>query len=96
MDNTVIKKNSYLEKSIVAECVEIGEGCKLGVGEEVPNETDPHIYSNGIVCIGEHTTIPSGITIGKNTMVVGNTDNSDYDNGVLASGRTLNKAGEDR
>ena len=96
MDNTVIKKNSYLEKSIVAECVEIGEGCKLGVGEEVPNETDPHIYSNGIVCIGEHTTIPSGVTIGKNTMVVGNTDNSDYDNGVLASGRTLNKAGEDR
>ena len=96
MDNTVIKKNSYLEKSIVAECVEIGEGCKLGGREEVHDEPDAHIYSNGIVCIGEHTTIPSGITIGKNTMVVGNTDNSDYDNGVLASGRTLNKAGEDR
>ena len=95
-DNTVIKKNSKIEKSIIAEDVVIGEGCTLGVGEEVPNDTAPHIYSDGIVTIGERTVIPNGVTIGKNTMVIGVTEDKDYINGTLPSGSTLNKAGEDR
>ena len=95
-DNTVIKKNSKIEKSIIAEDVVIGEGCTLGVGEEVPNDTAPHIYSDGIVTIGERTVIPDGVTIGKNTMVIGVTEDKDYINGTLPSGSTLNKAGEDR
>ena len=96
MDNTVVKKGAKVNKSIIAEWVEIGENDILGEGEEVPNETDPHIYSDGLVCIGEHTVIPAGITIGKNTMVCGATELSDYPDNKLASGRTLNKAGEDR
>lgn len=95
-DNTVIKKDSKIEKSIIAEDVVIGEGCTLGVGEEVPNDTAPHIYSDGIVTIGERTVIPNGVTIGKNTMVIGVTEDKDYINGTLPSGSTLNKAGEDR
>ena len=92
----MMKKNAKVDKAVIAEYVEIGEGAVLGVGDEVPNETDPHIYSNGLVCIGEHTNIPDGVSIGKNTMVVGKTDASDYPDCTLPSGRTLNKAGEDR
>ncbi|MDO4966180.1 MAG: glucose-1-phosphate adenylyltransferase [Lachnospiraceae bacterium] len=95
MDNTTIKKNSVINKSIIAEDVEIGEGVVLGTGDEVPNETHPHIYSHGIVTIGERSVIPAGISIGKNSMVFGVTTAADYENNALGSGKTLNKVGED-
>ena len=37
----------------------------MGVGEEAENDIAPHIYNSGIVTIGEKSTIPKGITIGK-------------------------------
>ena len=95
MNNTVIGENCELYKAIVAENVQIESDVKLGVGEEVDNETDPHIYNHGIVCIGEKTVIPDGITVGKNACIFGVTTEADYDNNALASGKTLNKAGEE-
>ena len=95
MDNTTIRKNSVINKSIIAEDVEIGEGVVLGTGEEAPNETDPHIYTHGIVTIGERSVIPAGVSIGKNSVVFGVTTADDYENNTLGSGKTLNKVGED-
>ena len=95
MDNTIIRKNCRINKSIIAESVELGEGVVLGTGDEVPNETAPHIYSNGLVTIGEHSVIPAGVSIGKNSMVFGVTTAADYENNALASGKTLDKVGDD-
>jgi glucose-1-phosphate adenylyltransferase len=67
---------------------------KLGIGEEVENETDPHIYNHGIVTVGEKSVVPQGITVGKNSVVFGVTGPEDYENGNLPSGKTLIKAGE--
>jgi glucose-1-phosphate adenylyltransferase len=94
MNNTVIGDNCELYKSIVAENVEIKNGCRLGIGDEVENETDPHIYNSGLVCIGEKSLIPENITIGKNACVFGETEYADYQNNTLASGKTLIKAGD--
>ena len=96
MNGTVIGDGCDITKAIIAEDVNIGNKVVLGAGDEVPNETDPSIYSNGIVTIGEHSVIPDGITIGKNSMVSGNTVIADYPGNVLASGKTFVKAGEDR
>ena len=52
MNNSVIGENCELNKTIVAENTEICDGCRTGVGEEVPNESDPNIYNYGLVCIG--------------------------------------------
>ena len=95
MNNTVIGDNCELNKTIVAENVEIGNGVRFGIGDEVDNETDPHIYNHGLVCVGERSVIPNGITVGKNACIFGVTTAEDYDNSNLASGRTLNKAGEE-
>lgn len=94
MNDTEIGANCELNKAIIAENVTIGDGVKLGVGESVPNDTAPHIYSHDIVTIGEKSVIPDGVSVGKNTVIFGETTKDDYDNAYLASGKTLIKAGE--
>ena len=49
MNGTVIGDGCELNKAIIAENVIVGNQVKLGIGAEAPNETDPHIYNNGIV-----------------------------------------------
>ncbi len=94
MNDTVIGANCELNKAIIAENVVIGDEVKLGVGNAVPNDTAPHIYSHDIVTIGEKSVIPDKISVGKNTVIFGVTTEADYDNAYLASGKTLIKAGE--
>jgi len=96
MNGTVIEAGCELNKAIVAENVIIGKNTRLGIGEEAENETDPHIYNSGLVCIGEKSIIPEGITIGKNACVFGVTTAADYRDNCLASGKTLIKAGEEK
>ncbi len=96
MNNTVIDTGCECYKAIVAENVTIGNGVKLGCGEEVPNETDPHIYNSGIVTIGEKSVLPDGITVGKNSCIFGVTSKEDYPDNCLAGGKTFIKAGDER
>ena len=96
MNQTEIGQGGEINKAIIAENVVIGNNVKLGVGEEVENETDPHIYNNGLVTIGENSIIPDNVSVGKNAVVSGVTDQSDYPDGLLFSGRTLKKAGDER
>jgi len=95
MKGTTVGKGTYIEKAIVAENVVIGDNCRIGVGEEVPNTWKPHIYSEGLVTVGEDSVIPSGVRIGKNTVILGRTEESDYANGALESGESLVKAGDE-
>ena len=80
---------------IYDENVEIGDCVKLGVGEEVENETDPHIYNSGLVTVGEKSYIPSNISVGKNSVVFGQTQEEDYPDHYLPSGKSLIKVGDE-
>ena len=93
MNDTVIGENCEINKTIIAENTVIHDGVKTGIGEEVENETDPKIYNHGLVCIGEHTEVPSGVTIGKNTVIFGKTTAADYPDKALAGGKSLIKEG---
>lgn len=95
MNGTVIGEGCVVDKAIIAENVEIGAGCELGVGEEAPNEKKPKIYSFGLVTIGENSTVPEGVKIGKNTAIFGPTDKSEYPDGLLKSGSSLIKVGDE-
>lgn len=94
MKETRIGKNCVIDKSIIAEGCTIGDNVTLGIGSEVPNKLKPAVYSFGLVTIGENSTIPNNVQIGKNTAISGVTSRDDYPNGVLESGETLIKAGE--
>jgi glucose-1-phosphate adenylyltransferase len=94
MKGTVIGEGALINKTILAEGVIVGSGAQLGVGEEIPNKTAPHIYSFGLVTVAEDTIIPSDVKIGKNTAIAGQTDFADYPDGILPSGESLIKAGD--
>ena len=94
MNNTCIQGGCEINKAIIAENVTISDGVQLGVGEEAPNETAPHIYNSGLVTVGEKSVIPSGVKVGKNTVISGVTTPEDYEDSILASGKSLIKAGE--
>ena len=94
MNETQIGDNCNIEKAIIAERAQIGNGVMLGTFEEKENETKPAIYCEGLCTIGERSVIPDGVKVGKNTMISGVTTADDYVDGVLDSGRTLDKAGD--
>jgi len=96
MKGSFVGSDTSLEKAIVGENVVIGEKCKIGFGESVPNEAFPKIYGDDLVTIGDDTVIPSNVTVGKNTVISGGTSDDDYINGVLPSGGSLIKAGDRR
>lgn len=94
MEESRIREGAIIQKSIIAEGVDVGAYAQIGVGEEVPNVKDPHIYSFGLATIGEGSTIPAKVIIGKNTAITGKTVYEDYVDGCLPSGQNLMKVGE--
>jgi glucose-1-phosphate adenylyltransferase len=94
MNDTVIGGGGYFEKAIVAESAVIGNGVRIGEGAEVPNETAPNIYRDGLTVVGEKSHIPDGVSIGKNALVSGDTAAEDFPGGCLESGKSLVKAGD--
>ena len=95
MNDTEIGFGGVIEKAIIAENVVIGDRVQIGNGEEVENDTAPHIYNHGLVCIGEKSVVPSDVTIGKNVVISGVTGSEDYADMKLASGKSLVKAGDE-
>ena len=94
MNETVIGDGCEITKAIIAEKVKVGNNVKMGVGDEVPNDTAPQIYTDGLVTVGEKSIIPDGVSIGKNSVVYGVTTPGDYEGNYLASGKTLITAEE--
>ena len=91
MKHTRIGAGSQIDKSIIAESVDIGENVVTGVGEEAPNVLKPAVYGFGLVTIAEKSVIPSGVKIGKNTAISGETTVEDYPDGELVSGGAIVK-----
>ena len=94
MNGTKIGRGARLDKVITAEDVIVGDGAVLGQGEDIPNDTRPDIYRDGLVTLGEGTVVPPGVSIGRNVMIAGKTEAADYPYGRLESGRTLVKEGD--
>lgn len=89
MSDTKIDINSCIDYSIVAEECTIGKNTRLGYGEYEINKELPSIYDSGLTIIGEKSTIPDNITIGKNCAVYGELDYCDFINALLPSGENL-------
>ncbi len=94
MNYSTIGEDCQINKAIIAENVNIANNVVTGEGEEVPNEKAAHIYTDGLVTIGEKSEIPANVKIGKNTVIFGSTEIGDYPDSYLMSGKALIKAGE--
>ena len=94
MQGCKIGKGTKIYNAIVAENTIIGDNCSIGVGEYADSKLSQKIYNCELAVIGENSTIPSGVTLGKNVAVSGKTELSDYPDGKLSSGDYIVKAGE--
>ena len=94
MQGCKIGKGTKIYNAIVAENTIIGDNCSIGVGEYADSKLSKKIYNCELAVIGENSTIPSGVTLGKNVAVSGKTELSDYPDGKLSSGDYIVKAGE--
>jgi glucose-1-phosphate adenylyltransferase len=94
MNESVIGEGCDITKAIIAERVKVGNNIVMGFGDEVPNDTAPQIYTDGIVTIGERSVIPDGVRIGKNSVVYGVTTREDYEDDYLGCGKSLITAEE--
>lgn len=93
MKGSVIGAGAVVDKAIIAEDVTVGEGAVLGEGEMAPSKYDPKVYQFDLVVVGERSTIPGKVRIGRNTAISGETTPDDYHGGVLESGDYIIKAG---
>ena len=96
MQGSVIGAGSKINKTIIAENVEIGSDVETGIGEYAESNLDKKVYAFDLVTIGENSCIPSNVKIGKNVAISGVTKTEDYPGGSLASGEYIIKAGDIR
>ncbi|MDR2649169.1 MAG: glucose-1-phosphate adenylyltransferase [Clostridiales bacterium] len=89
MEDCRIGRNSRLERSIVDEGAQVGADVVIGQGEIIPNEDKPNVYNTGITVVGENSSVPDGVTIGKNCVIYGKTEYSDFESGRLESGKSI-------
>ena len=94
MQDCIIKADAIIERSILDMGVIVGEKAKIGMGDNIPNVNKPKVYYSGISVIGEDSTIPPNVTIGKNCVISGNTIEEDYTNLSLESGQSILKGVE--
>jgi len=90
----VIGRNAFLERCIVDSSCIIGEDVAIGVGDNIPNIDNPHVYDSGITVLGESTVVPAGVKIGKNCVVYGTTTSDDYIDQQLTSGHSIIREAE--
>jgi len=91
MQDCYIGRNTRLTRVIADTNCSVGEGVVIGDGECIPNEEKPQIYNTGITVLGENTTVPDKVAIGKNCVVYGQTYPFDYQDGRLESGQSINR-----
>ena len=91
MSGCHIGRGSVLKRCILDTDSTVGDNVKMGFGDDVANAMQPKVYNTGITVVGESSSIPDGVEIGKNCVVFGITSPSDYLDGALLSGESIIK-----
>lgn len=89
MSDTKIESNCLIERCIIAEGCSIGQGVKLGYGDFALNKELPSVYESGLTVVGEKTTIPNDVIVGKNCALYGDINQIHFKGGNLESGENI-------
>jgi glucose-1-phosphate adenylyltransferase len=70
LNDTVIEPGATVERCIIDKYVTIGEGAKVGDGDDnTPNKEMPEAINTGLTLVGKHGAVPAGVTLGRNVVV---------------------------
>ncbi len=93
MSNAQINEDCRIDHCIIGDNADVGRDVNIGLGENIPNEHKPGIYSSGITVVGERAEIPDGTRIGKNVMIDINVLHEDFCGSDIPSGSSVYKGG---
>ncbi|MEN8905946.1 MAG: glucose-1-phosphate adenylyltransferase [Clostridiales bacterium] len=94
MSYTDVERDCEIYKSILSEGVKTGKHTKIGIGEDIQNDSKPDIYNYGITVIGENTELLDEMTIGKNVVIDCDITPQDITSNTIESGKSLYKGGD--
>ena len=96
MSGVVIGDGTVVDKAIIADNVTVGSNVRLGCGNYAESKLNPKVYAFDLVTVGEDSSIPDNVSIGRNTAISGITEAADYPDGSLESGDYIIKAGGEK
>jgi len=68
--DAVIEAGAVVDRCIIDKQVVIGAGAHVGEGDDnVPNAALPEVLNTGLTLVGENTTVPEGMVLGRNVVV---------------------------
>ena len=93
--DAVIEAGAIVDRCIIDKRAVIGAGARVGDGDDnQPNAALPHVLNTGLTLIGEKSTVPEGLTLGRNVVVHPDSDAKSFGKKKrIASGVAV---GEDR
>ena len=87
MNDTQVGRHAILDRAIVDKEVAIGEGARVGTGENgVPNQACPEHLSSGLIVIGKGACLPEGLSVGRNARIGAHVRARDFTADVEAGG----------
>ncbi len=70
LPDTVIESGAIIDRSVVDKRVRVGAGAKVGDGDDnTANKAMPEVLNTGLTMVGEGSTIPEGLVIGRNVVI---------------------------
>ena len=73
--DTVIEAGAIVDRCIIDKQVVIGGGAHVGEGDDnVPNVALPEVLNTGLTLIGENSSVPEGMVLGRNVVVHPNSE----------------------
>lgn len=77
--DTVIKKGSHIEKTIIDKKVVVGEKCQIGIGDNIlPNKEIPNKLYTGLNLIGKFAVVPDETIVERNCRILSKVSIEDF------------------
>ena len=90
MFDTVIGKNTVVDRAVIDKEVIVGPNSQIGVGDDnPPNKLEPGRLNTGITIIGKRAQLPEGLKLGRNVKIGTDVRPAHFPSLDLASGETV-------